>query len=118
MTSTRVRLAPRLRRFSVARPWPATVFVVLEAEAPRPTCGWRAMASIRLVTPMFSISWASTTLTGVEASTFGRRMREPVTTMSATALASGAGSGASDCAQAGWAAATTAKPAIMVPVFR
>src|SRR5690606_27278559 len=57
--------------------------------------------------------------TGVEASTFGRRIREPVTTMSATALASGSVPELSDCAQAGWAAAAvTARPAIMVPVFR
>src|SRR5690606_25617525 len=69
LTSTRVRLDPRLRRFRVARPWPDTELVVLEAEEPRPTCGWRVMASIRLVTPVFSISWASTTLTGVAVRT-------------------------------------------------
>ena len=39
LTSTRVRLEPRFRRFSVASPCPDTEFVVLEAEAPRPTCG-------------------------------------------------------------------------------
>src|SRR5258706_11443408 len=76
--STRVRVAPRLRRFTVAVP-----VAPLEIEAPKSanTCGRLFRMSSMRVTPSILMSCAVTTATGLVLSMFGDGMRVPVTSM-------------------------------------
>ena len=79
LTSTRLRLVPRPRRFSVAAPLPG----LLENEVvPGITCGSVLITFSTLTVPDSENSSSSTTAIGAAVETLRWAMREPVTTIS------------------------------------
>src|SRR3954468_22128167 len=85
LISTKVRVTPRLRRFTVAVP--VEPFETLPAWD-AVTCGNALITSSVRVVPERRISWLLTTVTGLVEGRLGWGMREPVMTIAPWSAAS------------------------------